>query len=86
MRQIQTDLWETDVDSPFPGLTTHAYLLTRDDGNVLFSLGPDTEFGGANDTPCHLDLPMKNCSLWLDDELIVSRGEVVPKDMRAPGH
>ncbi|MEO9587961.1 MULTISPECIES: hypothetical protein [Marinobacter] len=36
MRQIQTDVWETDVESPFPGLTTHAYLLTRDDGNVLF--------------------------------------------------
>ncbi len=36
MRQIQPDLWETVVDSPFPGLTTHAYLLTRDDGNVLF--------------------------------------------------
>ncbi len=36
MRQIQNDLWETDVESPFPGLTTHAYLLTRDDGNVLF--------------------------------------------------
>lgn len=36
MRQIQPDLWETAVDSPFPGLTTHAYLLTREDGNVLF--------------------------------------------------
>lgn len=36
MRQIQSDLWETDVESPFPGLTTHAYLLTRDDGNLLF--------------------------------------------------
>lgn len=36
MRQIQSDLWETDVESPFPGLTTHAYLLTRHDGNVLF--------------------------------------------------
>ena len=32
-------------------------------GNVLFSLGPDTEFGGENDTPCHLDLPMQGCSL-----------------------
>ncbi|MDF2824067.1 MAG: Zn-dependent hydrolase [Mycobacterium sp.] len=29
MRQIRTDLWETRVDSPFPGLTTHAYLWTR---------------------------------------------------------
>ena len=52
-------------------------------GNVLFSLGPDTEFGGDNDTACHLDLPMQNCNLWLDDELIVEGGEVVPAEMRA---
>lgn len=36
MRQIQPDLWETEAERPFPGLITHAYLLTRDDGNVLF--------------------------------------------------
>lgn len=36
MRQLQPDLWETEVESPFPGLTTHAYLLIRDEGNVLF--------------------------------------------------
>lgn len=36
MRQIQPDLWETQTESPAPGLTTHAYLLTREDGNVLF--------------------------------------------------
>lgn len=36
MKQIQSDLWETAVESPFPGLTTHAYLWTRDEGNVLF--------------------------------------------------
>lgn len=36
MRPIRTDLWETRVDSPFPGLTTHAYLWTGGpDGNVL---------------------------------------------------
>ncbi len=52
-------------------------------GNVLFSLGPDTEFGGSNDTACHLDLPMRNCTLYLDDELIVKNGDVVPPDMRA---
>ena len=50
---------------------------------MLFSLGPDTEFGGDNDTACHLDLPMRNCNLWLDDELIVKGGEVVPAEMRA---
>ncbi|MDR4127214.1 MBL fold metallo-hydrolase [Yanghanlia caeni] len=36
MKQIQPDLWETEVEKPFPGLTTHAYLLTRGEGNVLF--------------------------------------------------
>lgn len=36
MKQIQPDLWETEAENPFPGLTTHAYLLTRDEGNVLF--------------------------------------------------
>lgn len=36
MRQVQTDVWETESYSPFEGLKTHAYLLTRPDGNVLF--------------------------------------------------
>jgi len=36
MKQIQPDVWETEVENPAPGLTTHAYLLTRDNGNVLF--------------------------------------------------
>ena len=36
MQQLYSDLWQTEVESPFPGLTTHAYLLRRDDGNVLF--------------------------------------------------
>ena len=37
MQQIRTDLWETRQDSPFPGLTTHAYLWTGGPaGNVLF--------------------------------------------------
>ncbi len=28
---------------------------------------------------------MKNCSLWLDNELIVKDGEVIPEDMQARG-
>lgn len=66
------------VDVPGIGMDSRAAY-----GNVLFSTGPNTEFGGDNDTACHLDLPMRNCSLWLDDELIVERGAVVPADMRA---
>jgi hydroxyacylglutathione hydrolase len=37
MRPIRADLWEARTDSPFPGLTTHAYLWTGGpNGNVLF--------------------------------------------------
>lgn len=53
-------------------------------GNVLFSTGPNVELGGKNDTHCHLDLPMRGCTLYLDDELIVKDGKVVPKDMSVP--
>ena len=66
-----------DARLPGIGMEGRAYY-----GNVLFSLGPDTEFGGDNNTACHLDMPMRNCTLWLDDELIVEAGEVVPADMR----
>jgi len=65
------------VEPPGIGMDGRAHL-----GNVLFSLGPDTEFGGDNDTPCHLDLPMRHCSLWLDDEQILDHGELLPADLR----
>ncbi|CAI8053144.1 2,5-dihydroxypyridine 5,6-dioxygenase [Geodia barretti] len=45
-------IWRPDL--PGIGMDGRAHY-----GNVLFSLGPDTEFGGENDTPCHLDLPMQ---------------------------
>ena len=51
-------------------------------GNVMFSTGPNNELGGPNDTACHLDIPMRNCSLFLDDEPIVVDGKVVVKDMQ----
>ncbi|MGE0734694.1 MAG: leucyl aminopeptidase [Alphaproteobacteria bacterium] len=54
-------------------------------GNVLFSTGPNTELGGSNDTRCHLDIPLRGCSLSLDNKLIVRDGEIVPREMRAPG-
>ncbi|MET4575916.1 leucyl aminopeptidase [Ottowia thiooxydans] len=51
-------------------------------GNVLFSLGPNLELGGTNDTACHLDLPMRRCNLWLDDVQILREGDVVHPEMR----
>lgn len=47
MRPIRTDLWETRVDSPFPGLTTHAYLWTGGAGGnvLLYGTLTDADFG-----------------------------------------
>jgi 2,5-dihydroxypyridine 5,6-dioxygenase len=47
------------------------------EGCVMFSTGPNTEFGGTNDTPCHFDMPLRNCSLWVDGEQIVDRGRLM---------
>lgn len=46
-------------------------------GNFLFSTGPNTEVGGTRKTPCHMDIPLRNCSVYLDDEAVVLEGEVV---------
>lgn len=54
-------------------------------GNVLFSTGPNTELGGTNDTLCHLDIPLKNCSLFLDGRQILKDGDILPDEMRVPG-
>ena len=53
-------------------------------GNVLFSTGPNSELGGDNDTPCHLDMPLRGCSLTLDGQPIVRDGDLVPNELR-PG-
>ena len=52
-------------------------------GNVLFSTGPNTELGGTNDTSCHIDIPMRNCSFYLDDEPVLVDGEFVVDDLKA---
>lgn len=51
-------------------------------GNFLFSSGPNTEAGGTRDTPCHLDIPLRNCSLSLDGEAMTIDGKVIPADQR----
>jgi 2,5-dihydroxypyridine 5,6-dioxygenase len=53
-------------------------------GNTLFSTGPNQELGGTNDTACHIDIPMRNCSMYLDDEPVLVDGEFVIEDLRAP--
>jgi len=52
-------------------------------GNVLFSTGPNQELGGPNATKCHVDIPMRRCSLQLDDEPIVVDGDLVVDELKA---
>lgn len=52
-------------------------------GNVLFSTGPNRELGGVNDTPCHVDMPLRNCSLTLDGTEVVKDGKIIPVEMQA---
>jgi 2,5-dihydroxypyridine 5,6-dioxygenase len=64
------------TDSRSMGMEARGFL-----GNVLFSTGPNGELGGSNDTLCHVDIPMRNCSLFLDGTPIVVDGEVVVPDL-----
>lgn len=47
------------------------------EGNFLFSLGPNNEVGGPRKTPCHLDIPLRNCTVMVDDTVVVRNGKVI---------
>jgi len=78
--------WGLDERAQWHGLTQFpggmGMELRSFFGNVMFSIGPNNELGGPNDTPCHFDIPMRNNSLFLDDEPIVVDGDVVVAEMR----
>ena len=46
-------------------------------GNFLFSLGPNTEVGGGRNTACHIDIPLRGCTVSLDDTVVVRAGALV---------
>ena len=50
-------------------------------GNFLFSTGPNTQGGGTRNTLGHYDVPMKDCSVFLDDEMIIDHGKFVDEKM-----
>jgi len=76
--------WHNMVPGAFPGgmgMEPRSFY-----GNVMFSTGPNNELGGPNDTACHLDIPMRSCSLFLDDEPIVIDGDIVVKEIQMERH
>ncbi|GAO27453.1 dioxygenase [Alicycliphilus sp. B1] len=72
--------WHRMVPRDFPGgmgMELRAFY-----GNVLWSTGPNNELGGKNDTACHVDIPMRDCSLFLDDEPVGIEGDIVIKEIQ----
>lgn len=59
------------------GMDARAY-----EGNFLFSLGPNNEAGGSRATACHIDIPLRDCTVSLDGEPVVRSGKVLdqPQD------
>ncbi len=54
-------------------------------GNFLFSTGPNNDMGGKRDTKGHIDTPMCDCTVLLDNEVVLERGKFVdPKMIVAP--
>jgi 2,5-dihydroxypyridine 5,6-dioxygenase len=46
------------------------------EGNFLWSMGPNNEAGGNRTTACHIDIPMRRCSVALDGQPVVVDGVV----------
>jgi len=78
--------WGMDPRARWSGLATDTRGMGMEArsfyGNVLFSTGPNGELGGKNDTSCHVDIPMRNCTLLLDDEPVVINGDIVVPDLK----
>jgi len=47
------------------------------EGNFLFSLGPNNEAGGQRTTTCHIDIPLRRCTVRLDGVDVVTEGKVM---------
>ncbi|MCZ6588987.1 MAG: hypothetical protein O7F69_06150 [Alphaproteobacteria bacterium] len=50
-------------------------------GNFLFSTGPNTQGGGTRNTKGHYDVPMRDCSVILDNEVIIDKGRIIDEAM-----
>jgi len=51
-------------------------------GNFLFSTGPNTQGGGTRATRGHYDVPMRDCTVSLDNTVVIEHGRIVDPRMR----
>jgi 2,5-dihydroxypyridine 5,6-dioxygenase len=50
-------------------------------GNFLFSTGPNTQGGGKRTTRGHYDVPMRDCTVMLDNKVVIEKGKLVDPKM-----
>ena len=53
-------------------------------GNFLFSTGPNSQGGGKRVTRGHYDVPMRDCSIFLDGREVVHEGQLLDPKMIVP--
>jgi 2,5-dihydroxypyridine 5,6-dioxygenase len=53
-------------------------------GNFLFSTGPNTDMGGKRDTKGHIDMPMLDCTVLLDNQVVLQDGKFVDERLIVP--
>ena len=79
--------WGMNPDAKWTALATdrrgHGMEVRAFEGSVMFSTGPNTQVGGPNNSQCHIDFPMRSCSLFLDERPIVRDGALVEDDLVA---
>jgi 2,5-dihydroxypyridine 5,6-dioxygenase len=63
------------------GMDARAY-----EGNFLFSFGPNNEAGGSRAPACHIDIPLRNCTVALDGEIMVDNGKVMDTEAQPAGN
>jgi len=50
------------------------------EGNFLWSTGPNNEAGGQRTAACHIDIPMRGCTVTLDGQAVVRDGRVLDQE------
>ena len=50
----------------------------------MFSTGPNTQGGGKRSTRGHYDVPLRDCSVALDNQVIIEKGKLVDPKMIVP--
>ena len=72
------DLYFRDTVSPFDRTNATARTFP---GNFLFSTGPNSEGGGKRSTTGHYDVPMRDCTVMLDNEVVIDKGLFADEEM-----